>query len=128
LAAASVCLPVLLGACSKTNDTATTDTAAPTTTATPAVNAGPTVSMTEFNFSPDPATVKVGQAVTWKNDGSAKHQVSADSAAGATKAFESDLIGAGGSYVFTPTTAGTFNYICRIHPEKMKGTLTVTAA
>jgi plastocyanin len=84
--------------------------------------------MTEFQFSPDPATVKVGQAVTWCNEGSAKHQVSADSAAGQTKAFESDLIGANGSYVFTPTAAGTYTYICRIHPDKMKGSLTVTAA
>ena len=129
LAAISICLPLLLGACSKTSDTGTTaGTDASTTTTGAAVNAGPTIAITEFKFDPDPSTVKVGQVVTWRNDGSAKHQVGQDAPPNQPRVFESQLIKNGETYVFTPTTAGTYKYICEIHPEKMKGVLTVTPA
>jgi plastocyanin len=130
LAAFGACLPLLLGACSKANDSTTNAGApagTPTTTAAAAVNSGPTISVTEFQFDPDPAPVKVGQVVTWTNDGSAKHQVSEDPAsAGSSQPFESPLISSGQTYQYQFNTAGTFNYICRIHPEKMKGSITVT--
>jgi plastocyanin len=128
LAAVALCLPLLLAACSKKADDATTAPANQATAAPQVVNAGPTVAITEFEFAPDPAPVKVGQVVTWRNDGSAKHQVSEDAPAGQPKAFESTLMANGDTYVFTPTKAGTYNYICEIHPAKMKGSLTVTAA
>jgi plastocyanin len=129
LAAASICLPLLLGACSKSNDVTTNaqGDGVTTTSAGGTVNAGPTISVTEFAFDPDPSTVKVGQVVTWKNDGAAKHQVAEDVQSGQTPTFDSQVINAGESYAFTFQKAGTYNYICRIHPTKMKGSITVTS-
>jgi plastocyanin len=135
LAAFGACLPLLLGACSKNNDSTNVGAGSgsgssgggATTTAAASVNSGPTISVTEFQFDPDPAPVKVGQVVTWQNDGSAKHQVSEDPAsAGSSQPFESPLISSGQNYQYQFNTEGTFNYICRIHPEKMKGSITVT--
>lgn len=123
------CLPLILVACSKSNDTATStgDQQASTTTAAASVNAGATVTIKEFEFNPSPVNVKVGQAVTWKNEGSAKHQVGADSPQGQPRAFESELMRPDQTYVWTPSAPGTYPYICQIHPEKMKGVVIVAA-
>jgi plastocyanin len=130
LAAASICLPLLLGACSKSNDptvASSGDGGTTTSTASASVNAGPTISVTEFAFDPDPSTVKVGQVVTWKNDGSAKHEVAEDVPSGQTPTFDSPVMNSGQTFTQTFDKPGTYNYICRIHPTKMKGTITVTS-
>lgn len=124
LAGLALCLPLLMAACSKSNDTATTD--APSTTAAGAINAGPTIDIAEFKFGPENATVKTGQVVTWKNSGSAKHQVQEEAKADGKADFESTLMKTGDTYQFTPTTPGQYTYFCRIHPDQMRATLTVT--
>jgi plastocyanin len=79
------------------------------------------IKMQNIQFSPKATTVKVGQKVSWVNDDSTAHNVTADSGAD----FKSKDFGNGGTFAFTADKAGTIKYECTIHPG-MTGTLTVT--
>ena len=79
----------------------------------------PSVSIVNFEFSPATLTVPVGTKVTWTNNGSAAHTVTADQGA-----FDSRAVQPGASFAFTFTKAGTYAYHCTIHPS-MKATVTV---
>jgi len=73
------------------------------------------------SFSPDPATVRVGQTVAWRNADSIAHNPAANSGA-----FNTGLIQPGStSSPITMTAAGSIGYHCLIHPD-MVGTLSVT--
>jgi plastocyanin len=74
-----------------------------------------------FAFSPANIEVEVGQEITWTNQDSAPHTVTATS--GAT--FDSGTLDQGKSYTWKATKAGTVEYFCEIHPD-MVGTITVT--
>jgi plastocyanin/endonuclease/exonuclease/phosphatase family metal-dependent hydrolase len=80
------------------------------------------INMQNIQFVPSTQTVKVGQKVTWVNQDTVDHNVTAKSGA----KFASSTFGKGKSFTFTPTKAGTINYVCTIHPG-MDGTLTVVA-
>lgn len=85
------------------------------------VAAGPdAVSITNFAFAPASLTVPVGTTVTWTNKDEEPHTVSADDGS-----FRSQGLGTGSTFTFTFTKAGTFAYICTIHPF-MHGTVVVT--
>jgi plastocyanin len=79
------------------------------------------IKMQNIAFSPNATTVKVGEKVTWTNDDTVDHNVTANSGAD----FKSKDFGKGGTFSFTPEKAGTIKYVCTIHPG-MTGTLTVT--
>ena len=81
---------------------------------------GVTIKMQNIAFDPKAVTVKVGQKITWTNDDSTDHNVTADSGAD----FKSDNFGKDGTFEFTPDKAGTIKYECTIHPG-MTATLTV---
>lgn len=83
--------------------------------------AGDAVTIANFSFSPTPLTVKVGSTVTWTNQDSVAHTVTADDGS-----FESSHIGGGGTFTQTFAKAGTFAYHCSIHPS-MKATITVSS-
>ena len=92
-------------------------------TAAPAASSsggGVAIKMQNIAFDPKDVTVKAGQKITWTNDDTTDHNVTADSGAD----FKSDNFGKGGTFSFTPTKAGTIKYVCTIHPG-MDGTLTV---
>lgn len=72
-------------------------------------------------YSPSPYTVKVGSTVTWVNKDTSTHTVTSIG----SSLFDSGNILPGGSYSFTFTQAGTYQYYCTIHPW-MKGTIIVT--
>jgi plastocyanin len=104
-------------------------TAAPTVTTggastsgapAPATGAG-AVEIKDFAFNPGDVTVKAGTEVTWTNNDSTTHRIKSDNGA-----FNSDDLGNGATFKHTFATAGTFAYICGIHPS-MKGTVTVTS-
>ncbi len=129
-AVVGVSLALTLGACSKKDETATSSEKSTTTTAGStgtAVNQGPTVEISEFRFEPTPAQVKVGQTITWKNDGAAKHTITHD-VPDEQRKFKSDPLAPGDQYVFTFSEPGTYDYICSVHPERMRGSITVTAS
>jgi plastocyanin len=92
-----------------------------TSSASSSSGGGVQIKMQNIQFSPKATTVKVGQKVTWTNDDSTDHNVTADSGAD----FKSKDFGNGATFSFTADKAGTINYVCTIHPG-MTGTLTVT--
>lgn len=63
-------------------------------------------------YQPNPIRVRVGQAVTWTNQDSDPHDVTADDGT-----FYSGPIGDGGTWRWIPTRPGTYQYFCTIHPE-----------
>ena len=79
-----------------------------------------TVNISGFAFKPQTLTVSVGTTVTWVNDDGAPHIV-ADKAG----AFRSEKLGKGGTFSLEFSEAGTFDYVCGIHPS-MTGQIVVT--
>jgi plastocyanin len=93
---------------------------APAATSSSSSGGGVAIKMANIAFDPKAVTVKVGQKITWTNDDSTDHNVTADSGAD----FKSDDFGKGGTFDFTPDKAGTIKYECTIHPG-MTATITV---
>lgn len=79
----------------------------------------PSVQMKDFSFKPDALTVHQGDTVVFQNDDDVTHNVTGDS-------LKSGDIGAGKSWKYTFSKAGTYTYVCTYHPG-MQGTITVTA-
>ena len=72
-------------------------------------------------YSPNPATVTVGQTVSWVNRDSVPHTATGSS-------FSTGSLAPGAtSAPITMSAAGSFAYHCEIHPT-MKGTLIVVAS
>ena len=90
-------------------------------TAAPA-KASNAVSIKDFAFSPRQLTVKKGTTVTWTNTDSAAHTVTETDGQDGP---DSKSLASGASYSFTFATAGTFKYLCSIHPS-MTATVVVT--
>lgn len=83
--------------------------------------AADTIVIKNFSFSPGTLTVAPGTKVTVANEDSVTHTVTSSS-----HAFDTGDIGSGASATFTaPSKAGSYPYICTIHPF-MHGTLTVS--
>jgi plastocyanin len=78
------------------------------------------VSVTNFQFSPGNVTIDVGDSVTFSFNGGI-HGVQWT---GGPPAANSGLMSSG-TFVFTPTQAGTYNYICLQHGAGMSGSVTV---
>jgi plastocyanin len=86
----------------------------------PAVSGnGVGINISEFKFDPATITVPIGTSVTWTNQDSADHTVVADDGS-----WKSESLAKGATFSYTFTNAGTFTYICSIHPT-MKGTIIV---
>lgn len=80
---------------------------------------GASVTIAGFAFDPASLDVAAGTTVTWTNQDSTQHTVTA-----ADGSFESGAIAEGGTFSQTFDTPGTYAYACRFHPT-MKGTITV---
>jgi LPXTG-motif cell wall-anchored protein len=79
------------------------------------------VTISDFKFTPASITIHVGDTVTWTNDGPSAHTATANNGS-----FNTGVLQKGHSASHTFTTAGTFTYICQIHPF-MHGTVVVLA-
>ena len=90
----------------------------------PAKGLGPDdVEVANFAFTPSTLTVKVGTTVTWHfNQPSAPHNVVS---LATPPVFNSGTPKGTGTYSFTFTSAGTYPYLCQVHPL-MRGTIIVT--
>jgi len=81
------------------------------------------VEVANFTFTPTTLTVKVGTTVTWHFDQpSSPHNVVALTT---PVLFNSGTPKGTGTYSFTFTTAGRYDYLCQVHPY-MRGTIVVT--
>ena len=69
------------------------------------------VAIAGFAFGPDTLTVPSGTTVTWTNDDSTSHTVTADD-----DSFDSGSLADGATFEHTFDEAGTFAYHCEIHP------------
>jgi predicted lipoprotein with Yx(FWY)xxD motif/plastocyanin len=93
--------------------------ASPSSSPAAATSAGTAVTIANFAFDAPSVTIKVGSSVTWTNNDSVAHTVTADDGS-----FDSGNLDAGKTFSFTFTKAGTFTYHCAIHPN-MTGTIVV---
>ena len=94
------------------------DNAAPAPSAS---GGGGSVTMKDIKFNPSTVNVKVGDTVTWTNDDSVGHDVTADG-------FNSGGAGniePGKTFTHKFAKAGSYKYVCSVHPG-MKGTIKVT--
>ncbi len=89
-------------------------------TGSPAAVAGDAVSIDNFAFAPATLSIRAGGTVTWTNRDEEPHTVAATDGS-----FHSPGMGTGATYSHAFPTAGTFDYVCSIHPM-MHGTVVVT--
>jgi plastocyanin len=78
------------------------------------------VSMEGIAFVPPEVTVGVGDTVTWTNNDSVGHDVTADS----FSSGEAGGMAGGDTFEHTFDEAGTFDYVCTVHPG-MDGSVVV---
>lgn len=120
----SVTLILALAACGSSADTPSAGSATPSAGSTstapnPPATTATTVGIDNFLYSPDPITVIVGTTITWTNDQGFDHTVTADDGS-----FDSGDLATGDTFEHTFDAAGTFAYLCSIHPN-MAGTIIV---
>jgi plastocyanin len=100
-----------------------TATASPTATAAettgPATASGATLTIANMSFG-EPITVSPGAQITIKNDDSAEHSVTSDTAG----QFDVEVEGKEQGTLTAPTAPGEYAFHCTYHPN-MKGTLIV---
>lgn len=105
-------------------DPATAAPPAPVAPAAPVVarRGGVTVSMIDYAFQPASVEIGVGESITFTSDGPDEpHTATADDGS-----FDTGEVPVGGSATVTFDQAGTFPYLCTLHPS-MTGTVTVLA-
>jgi plastocyanin len=129
LSALLACLAVglVVAGCGSSSSKTTNSTAtAAKSTSTPAATASAsssgstvTIKAAGFAFNPTSVTVKKGQKVKWVNSDPASHNIT--SSDGTIKSAD---FAQGASFTYTATKAGTFHYMCTIHPQ-MQATLIV---
>ena len=93
-------------------------TQAPSATSAPS-GAEAKVSISNFAFDPAALTIKVGTTVTWTNNDVVAHTVTF------TDVANSPVLNRGDHFSRAFTKAGTYSYICSIHPF-MHGMVVVT--
>ena len=84
-----------------------------------AASTGAAVSITSFAFGPNKLSVAPGYAVTWTNGDDSPHQVTFPK-----DQQRSPILVKGQSHSQTFARAGTYDYICGLHPN-MKGSVEV---
>ncbi|HEY1968121.1 MAG TPA: cupredoxin family copper-binding protein [Pseudonocardia sp.] len=79
------------------------------------------ITIQNFAFAPETATVKVGTPVTWTNKDTDPHTVTSMN----NGPLHSQPLNTGDTYRYTFTTPGRYDYLCTIHPF-MTATVVVT--
>jgi plastocyanin len=93
-------------------------TLAATLFAFPALAASHTVEIKGMKFSPAAITVAAGDTITFVNKDGAPHTATAKDGS-----FDTGRLSQGDSATVTIGGAGSFDYICKVHPA-MKGNVT----
>lgn len=76
-----------------------------------------TILIQNFAFNPAVLNIKVGDTVVWQNKDAAPHKIKSNS-------FNSAILSQNDTFKFSFGIAGTYDYICSIHPS-MKGQIIV---
>ena len=77
------------------------------------------VSIGNFFFSPTNKTITVGDKVRWRNNGGGVIHTTTG------PGWNSGQMGDGQTFTRTFNQAGSFSYLCTIHPANMAGTIIV---
>ena len=77
------------------------------------------VTIDNFAFAPEALTVAAGTSVTWTNRDDIPHSIVERNGLFHSQAFDTN-----GSYSYTFEKAGTYDYVCGLHPH-MKGQIIV---
>ena len=72
------------------------------------------ITMANFAFAPAAMTIEAGDTITWTNTDQAPHDVTVTSG---PAQIHSPMLMKGEHWSFTFTVAGTYSYICSIHPD-----------
>lgn len=96
---------------------------APPPAPTPARQGGVTVSMVDYAFEPSAIEITVGGSVTWVNNGPDEPHT----ATAGDGSFDTGELAVGASSTVSFDQAGSFSYLCSLHPG-MTGTVAVLAA
>ena len=117
-------LATACGGSSNTTQASQSGTATATTSSSEATNApvsagAATITIANMNFG-QPITVPPGAQITIKNDDSAEHSVTSDTAG----KFDVEIDGKEQGTLTAPTEPGDYAYHCKYHAS-MHGTLTV---
>ncbi len=85
-------------------------------------SASKSVSIVDYDFAPKAISINQGDTVVWTNDGTVPegHNVTGDNG------LDSGTLKSGDTYGHTFNSAGTFSYVCTLHPL-MKGTVKVAS-
>ena len=79
------------------------------------------VKIINFAFQPKTITIAKGTKVTWTNGGSVNHTTTSN-----TGLWDSGALAPGAAFAHVFKKAGTFKYLCTIHPTLMHGKILVT--
>jgi amicyanin len=82
------------------------------------------VTIKQYAYGPSSLNVTVGDTVTWTNLDTVEHDVTVTNG---PVSFRSPMLSKGQSWSYTFTTAGSYSYICSVHPD-MKGSVRAAAA
>jgi plastocyanin len=122
----AVSLVLLATSCDDDDDAVPVDTMAPGVETTvegdgdePAVETAQ-VEMVDISFDPADITVPAGATVVRANEASVDHTSTSDDGL-----WDSGVVASAHTFEFTFDEAGTYAYLCEIHPSVMQGTITV---
>jgi plastocyanin len=91
----------------------------PSPAPSPAASPAAIVDTKNFQYAPDPVTVKPGDTVLFKNSDNLPHTVTAED-----QSFNSDKMDNGTTWSHVFAKAGTYKYFCAYH-SYMRGTVIV---
>lgn len=80
-----------------------------------------TVRLEDFKFQPSTLRIKKGDTVVWRFRDGVPHDVTSEG----SRRFKSSKIKSTGTHRVRFTRAGTYRYICTVHPVTMKGKVVV---
>ncbi|MFQ5690653.1 MAG: plastocyanin/azurin family copper-binding protein, partial [Gemmatimonadota bacterium] len=69
--------------------------------------------------------IRLGQTVGWVHQGAVPHTVTSSTVPEGADPWDSGVLETGDGFRFTPRTAGTYRYFCRLHPAIMRGSTLV---
>ena len=115
-------LAALLAACGGDSGGKAKPTA--TSTQDPAMRPEAQIVLSGSTFQPKEITVKAGTKVTWINQDSFAHTVTAGTRDNPSGLFDSKNLAGGGTFSYVFDQPGTYNYFCGIH-SGMDGTVIV---